>query len=122
MKTMTAEELKRMALRTGAEVVIDGRPFNAERAQVQLRVKEPLKPASEPPAPALPAAEPTFTRSEVARMLAEQEERLTSQIHTAIIALREATAGRQGALPGGFQMKYGKDGELTFVGVEWKAA
>ena len=120
MKTMSADELRRQALSMGAEAVIDGRSFNASRTQIKPAAPKPAAPtiALVPPAPAPAAAEPTFTRSEVERLLAEQETRILAQVRTLTEALR--SSAKPGAVPVGFQPKYGRDGEITFVGVQYQ--
>lgn len=93
MKTLTADELRAHALRTGAEVIIDGRPFNTARAQIQAPAKPLVKPAPVPIAPPIPAPitpEPSFSRAEVERLLADQEQRLQAQIQTMVAMLKAA--------------------------------
>lgn len=117
MKQMTADELRTHALRTGAEVVIDGKPFNTARAQVQVAKSVP-KPA---PAPAVPQ-QATFTRAEVEQMLAEHETRVLDRMLNMVGALKapEEEADEPGMCAVGFTPKYNPDGSIAFVGVQYE--
>lgn len=75
MKQLTAEQLHRLALGSGAELVIGGQNFNSDREQVNL---PPIRrPAPPPQATASPAAQATIA-IDVSRILMEQETRLTA--------------------------------------------
>jgi hypothetical protein len=120
MKPMTEDQLRRHALASGAELTIDGRPFNTERAQVAVpRAAARPPPIPVPAAPPPPAA-PNFTQADVERMLAEQEARFTQQLSAmlqAITSLKENAS--EGLVPEGFTPKYDSDGAITFVGVTY---
>lgn len=98
MRTIkSTADLRRLALATGAEVVIDGQTFNASRAQLALQPppsKPPaavVEPAVAAPAPAAPAIE-TLTRAQVDQMLAAHNLRITEQFASIIAALKQAPA------------------------------
>jgi len=103
MRTIkSAAELRRLALRTGAEVEIDGRPFNAARAVVALQPSPSSVPAAAPePAAAAPALPPepaqTLTQAQVEQMLAAHNARITEQITSIIAALKQAPQNPPGA-------------------------
>lgn len=123
-KTMTPDELRQHALRTGATVTIDGKLFNA--AGVKL-APTAAAPAPKPPALATTAdtapalAAPTFTRAEVEAMLAQAEARFQAQLTGVLNMLKTANQARQeGAVAVGFTPTYDKLGAITFVGVQYQ--
>lgn len=117
---MTSTELRALALRSGAEVVIDGKRFNTGRAQVASAPAAPklVATAPEPAAPPAPAAQ-TFTRAEVELMLAEQETRLLQRLVALIPKQQAAEPDEDDLQPIGFNVKYRQDGAIEFVGVEY---
>ncbi len=119
MKTLTADELRAHALRTGAEVIIDGRPFNTARAQIQPPAKP--KPAiAVPPAPAPVAPEPSFSRAEVERLLAEQEQRLQAQIQTMAAMLKASERPARPRITAVVPVyDYDKHGAITKVNLQY---
>lgn len=87
-------DLRRVALRNGAELIVDGKPFNAARQQIAVVPPKPA-PAPEPePAPAPVPAQESFTRAEVERLLAAQDQRLEQRFAEIIRQLH--AAGKQG--------------------------
>lgn len=124
-KTMTPDELRQHALRTGATVTIDGKLFNA--GGVKLAPPTAAAPAPKPPALATTAdtapalAAPTFTRAEVEAMLAQAEARFQAQLAGVLNTLKTANQARQeGAVAVGFTPTYDKNGAISFVGVEYQ--
>ncbi len=73
MKTVASiEDVRRLALKTGATAVIDGEVFNAGR--VQINPKPPALP--EPVAsvaPPMPPSEPQITRAELEQLLSARD-------------------------------------------------
>lgn len=132
MKQMTEDDLRRLALEQGAELSIDGKTFNASRAQVAARraVPDPVSMPAEPAVEPMPAAppEPAFTADEVRVMLAEQEARilkqltalLTSMNSSAPVAPAEADEAESCLVATGFVPEYDKSGAIKFVGVQWE--
>jgi hypothetical protein len=119
MRTVrTTADLKRLALATGAEVVIDGKPFNTGRSQVSAVPKRaaPLDPPviTEPPPP-IPVAE-SLTRAQVEEMLAAHNQRVTAQIGSIIAALK-APARSDGSVPTewDFEIRYDSHHAITHV-------
>ena len=119
MKAMTADDLRAHALRAGAEVIIDGKPFNTARAQIQTPAKvapkslaqaEPVAPIAAPIQPQL-----AFTRADVERMLFEQEQRLQAQFQTAVAMLKATTPKPARARPTGVVPTYNEKGAITKV-------
>lgn len=132
MKTMTEDELRKLALATGAELVVDGKSFNAGRAKVDAqRAPEPepaaAPPVAEPPPAPAPAPESTYTRADVEQLLAAQEARLMGVV-ASLIAQASAPPAEPGEpgeataqmLATGFRPEYDKNGAITFVGVNYE--
>mgnify|MGYP006921284323 CR=1 FL=1 len=119
MKTMTADDLRAHALRTGSEVVIDGKPFNTQRAQIQPQARTLAKPAPvEPIAPPIPP-QSTITREELERLLFEQEMRLQAMFQTAVTMLK-ATGKPSRARPTGVVPTYDQKGAITAVAFQYQ--
>jgi len=126
---MTADELRAHALRTGAEVSIDGKVFNSARAQIEPKAitAAPTPRAPVVPVPVAPPAVESFTRAEVERLLAEQDARFTAQLQliASMVSKPEpepdADDGKEyGMCAVGFTPKYNDDGLITFVGVQYE--
>ena len=121
MKTLTADELRAHALRTGAEVIIDGRPFNTARATIQAPKPKPaIAVPAAPPAPAPVAPEPSFSRAEVERLLAEQEQRLQAQVQTMVAMLKAAERPARPRITAVVPVyDYDKNGAITKVNFQY---
>lgn len=123
MRTIqSTDELRRLALRTGAEVEIDGRPFNAARAMLALSPSPSSTPvAAAEPAAAAPALVPepvqTLTQAQVEQMLTAHNRRVTEQITSIIAALKQPQTSPTGApvREWKFQVIYDKDHAITEV-------
>lgn len=114
---MTPEELRRHALKTGAELDLGGTRFNTARAQVS---SVPRALAAQPPVQVDPAPQ-TFSRSEVEKMLAEQEARFQEKLTSLLATMQTGAARRRdGLVPVGFTPNYKPDGSIAFVGVEYR--
>lgn len=122
MMKMTLDELKAHALRTGAEVVVDGQHFNTARHQVDA--KPPAKAVARTAAAPMPL--PTvesFSRAEVTALLQAQEERFTRQLGlvTALVQRPpEADDEDDAPVPIGFTPQYNDDGMITRVDVQYQ--
>lgn len=121
MKSMSPDELRKLALSTGAEAVIGGVPFNTSRTQVDAKPAPRHAPPIALVPPPAPPAQPILTRAEVDRLLAEQEARFHRQL-TEMLGMLKATATNraEGLVPEGFTPKYRSDGAIEFVGVQYR--
>lgn len=121
MKTLTADELRAHALRTGAEVVIDGRPFNTARVQIQPITKPSKSLATPVPMPTPPQSPPqsTFTRADVEQMLAEQEQRLQAHFLT-VVAMMKPAAKPARARPIGVVPTYDQKNAIISVAIKYQ--
>ncbi len=147
MKTMSADDLRRHALATGSEVVINGVPFNTAReVVVARRAPAPQPVALVPPAPR--PEQPLSLLVDVAKLIADAERRLEAKfappasVPTAVAELElipitvvprysadntlpfiDVVQRRQRA-PGeavcGFTPKYRGDGAIESVTIEYK--
>jgi hypothetical protein len=124
MRTLkTLSDVKRLALATGAEAVIDGKPFNAARHQVEPRRPPPLE---QPPVPAPapdvppPAPAPGLTVQEVEQMLAAHNARLTAQFGSIIAALK-APERADGSVPTEWDFEITYDSHHAITNVTAKA-
>ena len=120
MKTsMTADQLRAMALRHGGTADIGGVKFNTARAVVPPKPITAAPPPALPapaiaaPAPAAPPAADTFTRAEVEKLLAEQSDRFERRI-AAVLAETEYED-----LAASFTPKYDTEGRIVVVDVQY---
>lgn len=130
MKTMTADQARAHALRSGAELVIGGRHFNSDRAQVVKpisaapapRAAAPTLPvAPSTPAAAAPPPPETFSKADVEQMLAKQEERFTERLTNLLSSLqRPESDDKSEFYATGFKPEMDKDGCITFVKVQYE--
>lgn len=128
MKRMTTDQLRALALATGAEATIDGKPFNTARQVVTPKpiTAAPPRAAAAPPLPSSPstsataAPAPTFTREQVDQMLAEQEERFTARLTSLLAGLQAPQAAGQEFYATEFTPKFDKDGQIEVVSVAWE--
>lgn len=90
MRTIgSADEARRLALATGAELSVEGQTFNSQRTQ--LREVAAARPAPEPPAPApAPAPPDTYTRAEVDALLAKQAAKHAEQLARVLASLKSS--------------------------------
>lgn len=87
MKALTAEALQRFALKKGARLELDGKPFNASRLQVVTSAPTKAPPPAPKPEPTPAPAPAMDDRTQI--MLAAQ-----LQLLAGIKAALEATPGR----------------------------
>jgi hypothetical protein len=126
MREFTAAQLKRMALEDGAELEIDGRRFNTERAEVMPEPPAPPEPAPlpqiPPQAPAPPPEVPdTLSRDEVQEMLRQQADDFRRQIDAVTRAFASALAAMpkpelgQPRQPWSFRVNYDRHGAIEDI-------
>lgn len=118
---MTLDELRAHALRTGAELIVDGKHFNSARAQIDVK---PIRPAPPPaiavPAPAAVPEQANFTRADVERLLDQAEARFQQQLLMLTQMVQRDREVDDDAVPVDFTPKYNSDGALTGVHVNWQ--
>lgn len=115
MKTLTADQLRKHALTTGAELEIGGAKFNSGRAQVAP------PPAAPRAAPAAPPAEPAMTRADMDALLAERDavwrqqiDHLTQAFGAALKAVQPQPAGKPARVTK-FDITYDRDKCVTSI-------
>lgn len=117
----TESDLRRLALRSGAEVQMDGQVFNSERLVVDP--PPPSAPAPvPPPVPPAPAPPPVefMTRQDVEQLLAEHERRLFQQFEAMLRSMKEmltAPPPQPAQMPREWKhdITYSRDGEIQSV-------
>lgn len=93
MKTVRSlEDARKLALSRGAALDIGGHLFNADRARVSAPAPRPQVSAPALPAAPAPVEQPTFTRADVERMLAENNAKMHEQFAKILAALRDRPA------------------------------
>jgi hypothetical protein len=122
MREFTAAQLKRMALEDGAELEIDGRRFNTERAEVMPEPPAPPEPAPLPQIPPPPPEAPdTLSRDEVQEMLRQQAEAFRQQLDTVTRAFASALGAMPKPEPGqprqpwSFRVNYDRHGAIEDI-------
>lgn len=89
---MKPEQLRRLALATGAELEIGGQVFNAARERVLARrPADPPKVVPDPPKPPAPPAPDFLTRADVTEMLEARDaawQMLFAELGASVAALR----------------------------------
>lgn len=113
---ISIEELQRQAAATGAELIVDGRAFNAGRAKAPLaKAKLPAPPA--PPEPVKVEA-PSLTREEVEAMLAERDKTWQASIdkvYEQVLSLTATLAAPKARPTYSFVPEYDEDGRLLVL-------
>lgn len=118
---MTLDELRAHALRTGAELVVDGTRFNSARTQIEPKLPRPAPPpAIAVPAPAAVPEQTNFTRADVERLLDQAEARFQQQLLMLTQMVQRDREVDDDAVPVDFTPKYNADGAITAVHVNWQ--
>lgn len=136
-KKMTTAELHALALKQGAEVSVGGRRFNSDRSEMNVKAPPPrplaavtsIRPAAAAPTPpsapitaaaAAPASVDAVSRTELERLLLEQEMRFTKQLTMLVDAMRRDDDDED-ERPAAFKPTYDADGQITLVEVQYQA-
>lgn len=123
-KVKSLDDVRRLALATGARAEIGGEVFNAAQMRVDMLAPKPAAPA---PVATIPPPVPEFgaqqlSRDEAMRLIAQRDEFWQAEIHRVTQSLAQsiaslAAAGPQRSFPHGarFTVDYGRGGEIRHI-------
>lgn len=116
----TRESLKRLALRTGATVEIDGEPFNASRSKAPYIAPAPAPAATEAPKPIERMPEIAQLMASVAAAVENSNSASSDRIVRALENLKMPQPAPGKPLKWVWKVVRDKDGNMDFIEAEAK--